>query len=42
MPNVLHPHICARCEEKPVDWDEKETNHVGGESNADEESREGL
>ena len=36
VPDVLNPHIGAGSEEQPVDWNEQETDHVAGESNADE------
>ena len=37
VPDVLDPHVGARCEEEPVDRDEEEADHVAGQGDADEE-----
>ena len=37
MPDVLNPDVGARSKEEPVNRDEEKANHVGGESDADEE-----
>jgi len=37
MPNVLYPNIGTSGKEKPMYWDEEKANHVGGESDTDEE-----
>ena len=42
VPDVLDPHVGARCEEEPVDRDEEEADHVAGQGDADEEYWERL
>jgi len=37
VPDVLDPDVGACCKEEPVNRDEEKANHVGGESDADEE-----
>jgi hypothetical protein len=37
MPNVLYPNIGTSGEEKPMYRNEEKANHVGGESDTDEE-----
>ena len=37
VPDVLDPDVGARGKEKPMNRDEEKANHVGGESDADEE-----
>lgn len=31
VPHILYPHIGAGSKEQPLDWDEEQTDDVGGE-----------
>ena len=42
MPYVLHPHVCAGGEEKPMHWYEYVADHVGRERHQEEKQGERL
>jgi hypothetical protein len=42
VPDVLDPNIGACCKEEPMNGDEEKANHVGCESDTDEEYWERL
>ena len=42
VPNILHPHICARSKKQPMHWDEKQTDHIWCQCYTDEKHWKGL
>lgn len=42
VPHILYPHIGAGSKEQPLDWDEEQTDDVGGECYTHKKYWEGL